>query len=177
MCGGRRARQTPPTRDSDAARMATVEDTPQPYSSIVNLIVGAAFLIGLQYAPPGAIWGVLGLIVFPYLVYVIAKAVAARMTWTPWRLFRAKQNVGGLFVAFCVWQVAQKAQQTSHVDCVQGVGGRDPECVEWGRVAGGDLDALSLVIGGAVLWWIARLKKPPLSELPVGSQESRDIED
>jgi hypothetical protein len=113
-------------------------------SSLEGWIAGMAFMLGLLYAPPGWMWGLLGLIV-PSIVTIIAGRVLARMTWTPWRVFRAKRWIGGVFVAVCVSQVVENAHQTSHMECTQEVGGRDPECVEWTRVPGGDSE-------GALLW-------------------------
>jgi hypothetical protein len=106
--------------------------------------------------------------------------VLERMTWTPWRLFRAKQRVGGAFVVFCVWQAMSSARQTSHVECTHGTGGRDPECVEWTRVPGGDHTGvlMFMALGGFVLWRLAKLQEPARSKLagPVRKSDG-DIED
>lgn len=151
----------------DGPTVTSHDNSPEPYSSIVLLIGGTAFILGMQYAPAGWIWGALGLIVFPFLVGGIAKMVLERMTWTPWRVFRAKRWVGGAFVAFCVWQAMLSARQTSHVECTQETGGRDSECVEWTRVPGGDDKGvlMFMALGGFVLWRLAQLQEPTRSKL------------
>jgi hypothetical protein len=94
------------------AYVTAPDDKPEPYSSIKLLIVGAAFILGMQYAPSGWIWGLLGLIAFPLLVSAIAGMVFARMSWTPSRVFRAKRLAGSAFVALCAWQAALSAHET-----------------------------------------------------------------
>ena len=132
--------------------------------------------------PHEGLWaGYLGVIGFPVLASAIAKMVLGRMSWTRWRLFRAKRRMGGVFVALCVWQAAVGARQMSHIECAQAASWHEGDCVEWRRLPGGDIDhvLLFMALGGSVLWWIARLKEPAMLEwasLLMGDKSPDDID-
>jgi hypothetical protein len=134
---------------------------------LVLLIGVFFFLVGLRYAPSGEGWDLTALrvtmiIILPWMATVLAPLVLRRLAPTPQLMFNAKRMVGSVFVAFCFWETVQAAKQATDVTCVQGTGGRDPECVEWAEVPGGDVEAVMLFmsIGGVVLWKMAALKEP-----------------
>jgi hypothetical protein len=135
---------------------ADVTKTETASNTIETWAVCMAFVLGMTYSPTGVMWGLLGLCVFPSGVFLIAH-LACR-AWTPEQVSRGKRWIGGVFIAFAVWQMAQNAQQTSHMVCTQETGGRDPDCVEWMRVPGGDSEGVLMwaLLGGIMLWRIAQ---------------------
>jgi hypothetical protein len=154
--------------------MTTEEDKRDDPTLVGVASAGIAFMLGMSYAPTGWIWGLLGLVVFPWVVWQIAAFLLARMTWTPLRVFQAKRRAAAVFIAFCVWQAFESAHQTSHVECAQETGGRDSDCVEWKRVRGGDAEValMFMVLGGIVLWQTAQSKEP--GAMPIQPQDSDD---
>jgi hypothetical protein len=144
------------TRDSAAAQIVFPPQVLEVAAWTTGVVGILLFFWGSRFLPAG-IW-----FLPTVALLILATGVLLLRGWTSWHSYprglgRVTRGVAaGVLIAIAF----AHATQTTHRECIDGVGGRDPECFEYAEFDGPDMGgaALALLGAGALVYFAAGLK-------------------